>query len=374
MNKEQSEICLQRSKNYIKEGDYERARKFLLKAEKLYESDEAKQLLVDLDDLINKAKEETPNGWTQTEEEETDANHTQEEAQSTTRQRQRMFSGEKTYTKEQTEGVNRIKKCSNFYEILGVAQDAEEMEIKKAYRKLALKFHPDKNYAPGADEAFKVIGKAFAVLRDPEKRKKYDLYGEETQNVSRRTRHSHNGFYYDSRGFDEDFSPDDLFNMFFGGGFPNGNVRVYSNGRHYERHTRRTGHSDTQYGVLTQVLPILVLVLMSLLSANFLNDSPYSLTRHGPYSVRRKTADIEVTYYVKEDFSKTYSGRIHHVERSVEEHFLQNLRTACIREKSHREGLMSKARYFGDRKLYEQAQSKTTPSCTKFNSYMENNR
>ncbi|XP_033103664.1 dnaJ homolog subfamily B member 12-like [Anneissia japonica] len=369
MNKEQSEICLQRSKNYIKDGEYERARRFLLKAEKLYESDEAKLLLAQLDELIRRAEEnaQSKNTTETAGETPTSENNTQD---SNTRQRQRMFSGDKKYTKEQVEAVNRLKKCSNFYEILGVEKNAEEMEIKKAYRKLALQFHPDKNHAPGASEAFKAIGKAFNVLRDPEKRKRYDVHGDESQQ-STRTRRSHNGFYYDARGFDDDFSPDDLFNMFFGGGFPNGNVRVYSNGRHYERHTRRNGQSGTQYGIITQVLPILVLVFMSLLSANFLNDSPYSLSRHGPYTMRRKTGNLDVIYYVKEDFAKTYSGRIHHVENSVEEHYLQNLRTACIRERSHKEGLMSKARYFGDRKLYEQAQGLTMPSCTKYNSLIE---
>ncbi|OWK06944.1 DNAJB14, partial [Cervus elaphus hippelaphus] len=74
-----------------------------------------------------------------------------------------------------------INKCKNYYEVLGVTKDAGDEDLKKAYRKLALKFHPDKNHAPGATDAFKKIGNAYAVLSNPEKRKQYDLTGNEEQ-------------------------------------------------------------------------------------------------------------------------------------------------------------------------------------------------
>jgi len=66
---------------------------------------------------------------------------------------------------------------SEFYNLLGVARDAADADIKKAYRKLAMEFHPDRNHAPEAEARFKEITEAYEVLRDPEKRATYDRYG-----------------------------------------------------------------------------------------------------------------------------------------------------------------------------------------------------
>jgi molecular chaperone DnaJ len=66
---------------------------------------------------------------------------------------------------------------SDFYVLLGVSREASEAEIKKAYRKLAMEFHPDRNSTPQAEARFKEITEAYEVLRDPQKRAAYDRYG-----------------------------------------------------------------------------------------------------------------------------------------------------------------------------------------------------
>ena len=104
----------------------------------------------------------------------------------------------------------------DYYEILGVSRNATKIEIKKAYRKLAMKYHPDKN--PGdeeAEEMFKKINEAYQVLSDDEKRAIYDRYGKEG---------------LEGRGYKTDFDFSDIFDMFndiFGGGFESQNSMPY---------------------------------------------------------------------------------------------------------------------------------------------------
>jgi molecular chaperone DnaJ len=105
----------------------------------------------------------------------------------------------------------------DYYEVLGVERGASEEELKKAYRKLAVKYHPDKN--PGdksAEEKFKELGEAYEALSDPQKRAAYDQYGHAAFDPRARSGAGGGGFRGQPGGGFHD--PFDIFREVFGGG------------------------------------------------------------------------------------------------------------------------------------------------------------
>ena len=109
----------------------------------------------------------------------------------------------------------------DYYEILGVSKTATEDDIKKSYRKLAMQYHPDKNDAPDAEEKFKEISEAYAILSDAEKRSAYDRFGHAGIN----NRYSQEDIFKnaDFSDFGDIFG--DIFVNFFGGGRARGPQR-----------------------------------------------------------------------------------------------------------------------------------------------------
>lgn len=97
--------------------------------------------------------------------------------------------------------------ASDYYEILGVSRTADKDELKRAYRRLARKFHPDVNKDPGAEDRFKEINKAYEVLSEPEMRARYDQFGEAGVSGA--------GAGYQDMGDMGGFA--DIFESFFGG-------------------------------------------------------------------------------------------------------------------------------------------------------------
>lgn len=111
----------------------------------------------------------------------------------------------------------------DYYNILGISRDASDDDIKKAYRKLALKYHPDKNSSAGAEDKFKEVSEAYEVLSDREKRDIYDKYGEEGLKGGAGGGAGPGGFSYSFHGdpretFRAFFGTDDPFSSLFSGG------------------------------------------------------------------------------------------------------------------------------------------------------------
>ncbi|MHA1754705.1 MAG: molecular chaperone DnaJ [Candidatus Odinarchaeia archaeon] len=105
----------------------------------------------------------------------------------------------------------------DYYEILNVDRNATQEEIKRAYRKLALKYHPDRNKSPDAEEKFKEISEAYAVLSDPEKRRAYDAFGHAGINGQYTTEDIFRDADFESIFKDFGFGfGDSIFDIFFG--------------------------------------------------------------------------------------------------------------------------------------------------------------
>lgn len=365
MNKEAAEDCVEKAVSYLSEGKIEKAEKLLTKSISLHPTKRAEDLLEKIK-CGAYTKKASSSGNTSD-----DGLRQRATAGSAGQSAKAEQAAEADYTAEQLEAVKRIKKCKDYYEVLGVTKEATDTDIKKAYKKLALQLHPDKNKAPGSVEAFKAIGNAVAILTDAEKRKSYDLYGADEQHhpaaaSARRSQHARYEYAY-SRGFETEFTAEELFNMFFGGNIPT--QHVYTRQRRFHRaEQQQYREPQSGYAAFINLLPIILLIGLSMMSSFFISDPIYSLTPSQKFSVARKTNQLKIPYYVKDNFHSEYQGSVGRLEASVEEEYLNNLKHSCYRERNYKETMLMKARNFGDRDLYLKAQNINTPSCDKLHS------
>ncbi|KAM4039673.1 dnaJ homolog subfamily C member 18-like [Anomaloglossus baeobatrachus] len=360
----------------------------------------------------------------------------------------------------------------DYYRVLGVRRDANTEVIRKAYRKLALRYHPDKNSAPGATEAFKVIGKAFAVLSDPTKKKAYDDSQGRAQAPS-----------------DHDLTTDEIFDLFFRGHFsaraayafnsrprepprsarrdePEGRWQRFAseedfqdrprwqqregmrqnNGQEWRRKEeasqeawkpeqkqeggqskwqkeskREPGRPKTQqerkqdagrtspkwwekkgqepkksrwreemdkhnikrprrqdeeeegppksaYSAFIQVLPVLILVVVSVVAQMTATTPHYSLHPKPSYglTIPRETSSRGVPYYVGQNFQNRYRGQtLVELERAIEKEYAEQVQAGCWKEKQQRSDLANLARLYGDQRLREKADTFKMENCRK---------
>ncbi|XP_026812990.1 dnaJ homolog subfamily B member 12-like [Rhopalosiphum maidis] len=197
INKDESFKCLEKAEQYIQSKQFELAEKFILKSKKLFLIPRADELLKQLQETKDTTKAD--------------------------------------YTEEQANVVKKVKNSQNYYTMLNINTTATIPEIKKAYKKLALLLHPDKNPAPGSGEVFIDVTNAVDTLCDYSKRKIYDQTLKKpstststnySQSSYRHQPHHHTGFSgnqhpyrfyqtYDSSDCDDDyFTETEYFNSY----------------------------------------------------------------------------------------------------------------------------------------------------------------
>mmetsp|Transcript_50 Transcript_50/g.147 ORF Transcript_50/g.147 Transcript_50/m.147 type:complete len:384 (+) Transcript_50:226-1377(+) len=248
-------------------------------------------------------------------------------------------SSQKPYTEEQRLQVVRVLRSKSLYEVLDIKRDADESQVKKAYRLFALKLHPDKNSAPKADEAFKRVSHAFQVLSDADRRARYDQIGDDGENTSvPQRRHGGNG----ATMYTQEFSPEEIFEMFFGNGMPSqryhhGTTRFrYDTRRRHGTYTAGRAQEGSSSSLFTMI-PLFVLVLVfSLLSAfpELYGEKHFSLQRFDAYRTPKRTLNADVKYYVKRDFDQKFTKEadLRSLERDVEYTYASQLASGCQQE------------------------------------------
>ncbi|CAJ1975457.1 unnamed protein product [Sphenostylis stenocarpa] len=342
-NKDDALKCLRIGKEALENGDRSRALKFVTKASRLDPT-------LPVDDLLSKIEADTGDQPPAAEA----AEPTKSPDQPSIRRRATTSAGpagssssssasssSATYTEEQVSIIREIKRKKNFYEILGLEKSCTVEDVRKSYRKLSLKVHPDKNKAPGAEEAFKAVSKAFQCLSNEESRRKYDVSGEDESIYERRAARpaarGYNGYY------ENDVDAEEIFrNFFFGGMTPAANFGGFSFGpggfNGFNGH-RPAEHASGGFNVraLIQLLPVLLILLLNFLPSS---DPLYSLSKSYPYE-HRFTTPKGVNYYVKSTkFVQDYPPESEEravLEERVEREYFSVLRQNCHFELQRRQ-------------------------------------
>jgi DnaJ family protein B protein 12 len=326
----------------------------------------------------------------------------------------------RAYTIEQKAAVLRVRRCgaTAFYDILGleeVKSSCSESDIKKAYRKLSLLTHPDKNGYDGADEAFKMVSRAFQVLSDAEKKSKFDKFGGDPE--SRTAQASNSGFSGFARpqggggpfggfgGFEEgpEISPEELFRQFFGGGFGGGRggggfpgmfdtgpgfvfnmggpgVRVHQfGGGAPRRRPREAGEPAAEGGssiinIIFQLLPLFLLFILPLLSSLFTGGSSYGPTFRldkalNPHTKKLVTPRHRVNYWVNpNDYTELSRRQRTDLEQKVEVKFVSDLGYRCQAEQQQQEQLVQEAQgwFSVDERILDQARNLPMKNCKRY--------
>ncbi|CAH8299015.1 unnamed protein product [Eruca vesicaria subsp. sativa] len=292
-NKDDAARCLRIAEDAIASGDKERALRFIKMAKRLNPSLSTDELTAACDNLDSVSENPSPKHKAVDDGDKLEHKTNEEE-------NKKVY-----YTEENVELVRSIKRNNDYYTILGLEKNCSVEEIRKAYRKLSLKVHPDKNKAPGSEEAFKKVSKAFTCLSDGNSRSQYDQVGfvDEFDHIQRQGTRSRprRRRYNTTRNdfFEDEFDPDEIFRAFFGQQRDvfGGATRAYR-ARQARAQPREEEINFAGPTCLTmiQILPFLLLLLLAYLP---FSEPDYSLHKSQTYQVPKTTENMEISFYVR---------------------------------------------------------------------------
>lgn len=371
-NREEAEKCRDIAKECMRRGDYAKAEKFFDKSLRLFPLPGVRALR----DKAAQLQQETSS---------TKSNRSGPSSPAPPSSSARVAeesTSSRSFTPEQEAGSRKILASAkvSHYEVLGVSRDASEAEIRKSYRKLALRFHPDKNGSPSAEAAFKAISAAFTCLSDPAKRDLYDQTGHDADGPAGDQSGGGGGHPFHNM---QQMDPDELYRMFFqsfgaqpGGAFhasfgPGGFRAGRFGHRGGQQEPRRAAQPNGIFQQLVQFLPIIFLLLMSFSSFSG-NYSPpaFSLHRQGAFQIPKQTFVHKppIPYFVTDQFDRSYrpySEALRRVEGEVEREFRSLLTTKCKNERIYKNNRQYQARFSGA-EARKKAEEIPLPSCDEY--------
>mmetsp|Transcript_3067 Transcript_3067/g.4302 ORF Transcript_3067/g.4302 Transcript_3067/m.4302 type:complete len:411 (+) Transcript_3067:52-1284(+) len=344
-NKDEAEKCMEIGKSALRANDFSKAAKFFQKSLNLYK-------LPGAEGLLNRARENLN-------QKESKENEKQNKSENEKENLNNGTANGRPYTDEQEKLCQEVvaRKNKGHYAVLLLEKNASEDEIKRSYRKLAVKCHPDKNGAPGAPDAFKAIGSAYATLSDSEKKAHYDRFGEDdVGQVGARA----------WGGGGQEFSPEDIFNMFFqqmnggmrtrsgGGAFNVNHFHFGNNGFHTMRRNnfpqRERQQTKSMWG-LVQMLPMLIMLLYSLFNFGGSGDNVFKFEQTPTHNVlqytRKGKSVVEgIPFYTKSNFVREYNDRNsrNRVDKIVTDEYRALMQTNCRKGINRRAEELTRAR------------------------------
>ncbi|CAL0301614.1 unnamed protein product [Lupinus luteus] len=328
-NKDEALRCFRIAEEAIAIGNKDRALKFIKIAQRLNH-----KLL--LDSLLNQCHRLNSQSSSSTNR--ATATTSAAEAEAAAKE---GLNGERNYSDENIQLIREIKGRSDYYAILGVEKSSSVDEIRKAYRKISLKVHPDKNKAPGSEDAFKKVSKAFKCLSDDVSRRQYDQTGlvdkfEYSQQCYTNVRHRRRRNTTARDIFEDEFEPDEIFRAFFGQSDVFDRTGVYRTRATTTTTTTTSNHNrqESQGGsglkimLLINLLPFLIVLLLA--CSSFL-ESDYSLHKNNPYEIPKTTEVYGVQYFVKSQGFDAHYPSGSSARTKIEDSIVKDYRTMLHR-------------------------------------------